>query len=91
MTVLGKVALFAGGMLFGSVGLNALTSEKAKKVYVGATAAVLRGKDTVMKTYEKIQENAGDILADAKDLNARREDCAQEVSCEKIEDTSKED
>ena len=44
-----------------------------------------------MKTYEKINENAGDILADAKELNSKREEKKSVKKCEKIEDTSEKD
>ena len=33
---------------------------------------VLRAKDSVMKTVNTVQENAGDILADAKAINEER-------------------
>ena len=36
------------------------------------TAAVLRMKDQVMKTATNLQENCGDILADAKEINEQR-------------------
>ena len=36
-----KVALFAGGALFGSAGIEILTSKDAKKLYTQCTAAVL--------------------------------------------------
>ena len=37
-----KVAIFVGGMLFGSAGFKILASKDAKKVYTQTTAAVLR-------------------------------------------------
>ncbi|MCM0707232.1 hypothetical protein DWV16_10915 [Anaerotruncus sp. AF02-27] len=73
-----KLALFAGGVLFGSAGIRLLTSKDAKKAYAHSTAAVLRMKDCVMETVTKAQENAGDILAEAKDINEARA-AAQEV------------
>lgn len=68
----GKVAAFVGGALFGSAGIKLLTSKDAKKVYTHATAAVLRVKDCVMDTATQVQENCGDILADAKAINEAR-------------------
>ena len=62
----------AGGALFGSAGIELLTSKDAKKVYTQCTAAVLRMKDQVMKTATSLQENCGDILADAKEINEQR-------------------
>lgn len=68
----GKVAAFVGGALFGSAGIKLLTSKDAKKAYTHATAAVLRMKDCVMETATQVQENCGDILADAKAINEAR-------------------
>ena len=67
-----KVGLFAGGVLFGTAGIKILTSKDAKKLYTQCTAAVLRMKDQVMKTATTLQENCGDILADAKEINEQR-------------------
>ena len=67
-----KIALFAGGTLFGSAGIRLLSSKDAKKAYTHATAAVLRMKDSVMETVTVVQENCGDILAEAKDMNEAR-------------------
>ncbi len=67
-----RLACFVGGALFGSVGIKLLTSKDAKKVYTHVTAAGLRMKDSVMETVTVVQENAGDILASAKDLNEER-------------------
>ena len=52
-----KIGLFAGGALFGSAGIELLTSKDAKKVYTQCTAAVLRMKDSVMETATTLQEN----------------------------------
>ena len=83
--MLTKLALFAGGMLFGTAGLKILSSKDAKKVYAHTTAAVIRAKDSVMETVSTIRENADDILADAKAINASR--CAEEKECV-VEDCS---
>ena len=39
-----KLALFLGGVVFGSAGFKVLSSKDAKKVYTQTTAAVLRMK-----------------------------------------------
>ena len=67
-----SLALFAGGVLFGSAGIKLLSSKDAKKVYTHTTAAALRMKDCVMGTVTTVQENAADILASAKDINQER-------------------
>lgn len=79
-----NLALFAGGVLFGSAGIKLLSSKDAKKVYSHTTAAVLRIKESVMDTVTTVQENAGDILAEAKDINEKRAAQAEET----VEDTS---
>ena len=67
-----KVGMFVGGALFGTAGVAILKSKDAKGAYTQATAAVLRGKDCVMKTVSTLRENCDDIYEDAKDLNERR-------------------
>ena len=74
------LACFAGGALFGSVGLKLLASRDAKKVYTHLTAAGLRAQKSVMETVTAVQEEAADILAAAKDVNAERE--AKEAEAE---------
>ncbi len=71
-SLLAKLGLFAGGVLFGTVGIKILSSKDAKKVYTEATAAALRAKDCVMTTVTTVKENADDILADAKEINEKR-------------------
>ena len=78
MNNMGKLGLFAGGVLFGTAGLKILTSRDAKKVYTQTTAAVLRAATA-------IKEGAADILADAKDVNEQR---AVEAEAEVIEDAA---
>ena len=67
-----KTGLFAAGVLFGTAGIKILSSKDAKKLYTNCTAAVLRAKDCVMKTVTTVQENAGDIYADAQQINEDR-------------------
>ena len=67
-----KTGLFAAGVLFGTAGIKLLSSKDAKKVYTNCTAAVLRAKDCVMKIVSKVQENAEDILFEAKQINEDR-------------------
>ena len=86
---LDKVAVFAGGVLFGTAGLMVLGSKDAKKVYTQGTAAVLREKDCVMKTTNVVQENAEDILAEAKQINEKRYEKENSVEeAEEAEETT---
>lgn len=80
-----EIALFVGGTLFGSAGLKILGSKDAQKVYTHTTAAALRCRDSLMTSVTKVQEAAGDILADAKEINEAR---AEADACEVIEDTA---
>jgi len=84
-----KLGIFAGGVLFGTAGVKLLSSKDAKKVYTNCTAAVLRAKDSVMKTASTVQENAEDILAEAKQINeAALKQEAEEVTEETVADNT---
>ena len=91
-TLYKNIALFVGGSLFGSAGIKLLGSNDAKNAYTHAAAAVLRMKDQVMKTATTLQENCGDILADAKEINEERAaaDEAAVVADEAAEDKAAE-
>ena len=73
-----KTGIFAAGVLFGTAGIKVLSSKDAKKAYTQCTAAVLRAKECVMKTVSNIQENAGDIYAEAQQINDDRAQAASE-------------
>lgn len=83
--MLSGLAAFAGGVLFGTAGVKALSSREAKKAYAHTTALGLRIKDSVMETVTVVKENAGDILAEAKEINEKR---AAQIKEDVIEDTS---
>ncbi|MBQ7564541.1 MAG: hypothetical protein IJT16_11195 [Lachnospiraceae bacterium] len=74
-----KVALFAGGALFGSAGIKILSSKDAKKVYTHCTAAVLRAKDAVVDQAAILQENCQDIYEEALQINEERRN--EEAEC----------
>ncbi|MCI8283762.1 MAG: hypothetical protein HFE90_00595 [Firmicutes bacterium] len=61
--------IFSAGVLFGTAGIKILSSKDARKVYTKCTAAALRAKDCIMEIVTKVQENAEDILEEAKELN----------------------
>ena len=83
-----KLGLFAAGVLFGTAGIKVLSSKDAKKVYTHTTAAVLRAKDSVMKTVTTARENVEDIYSDAKAINEQR---AENEAAAVVEDTSEEE
>ena len=85
-----KFGLFGAGVLFGTVGLKILGSKDAQKLYAHTTAAVLRAKDSVMKTVTTIREGAEDVYADAQDISESRarknaEAVIEDVPAEKAE------
>lgn len=67
-----KLAIFAGGVLFGTAGIKALGSRDAKKAYTHVTAAALRAQDCVMDAATKVREGAADVYEDAKRINSER-------------------
>lgn len=81
-----KLGAFAGGVLFGTAGIKILSSKDAKKVYTHCTAAVLRAKDSVVKTATAIQENGEDIPAEAKKINDERVAEEEEAVVEDIDE-----
>ena len=83
-----KFAMFAAGVLFGTAGIKVLVSKDAKKAYAHTTAAVLRAKDSVMKTVTTARENVEDIYSDAKAINEQR---AEDEAAAVVEDTSEEE
>lgn len=86
MSAWGKLGVFAGGVLFGTAGISILKSRDMKKAYTHCTAAVLRGKDAVMKTGATLKENCDDIYSDACDINEKR---AEEAEAKEIEDAKR--
>ena len=83
--------LFAAGLLLGTAGVKILSSKDAKNVYTKCTAAVLRAKESVMKTVTTVQENAGDIYAEAQQINEDRaakeeQEYAEAVAAEEAEE-----
>lgn len=81
-----KTGIFAAGVLFGTAGVKLLSSKDAKKVYTHTAAAVLRAKESVMKTVTTIQENAEDIYAEAQQINEERaaKEAEFEDECENV-------
>ena len=81
------IGLFLGGVLMGTAGINILTSDDAKKIYVQGTAAALRGKEEVMTAATALRENCEDIYAEALEVNEKRaEEKAAAAEEEIIED-----
>ncbi|MBQ9396119.1 MAG: hypothetical protein IJU23_11495 [Proteobacteria bacterium] len=67
-----EYGIFACGVLFGTAGLKLLGSRDAKRGYAHVAAALLRAKDEVMKQVTAVRESYADVMADARDINAKR-------------------
>lgn len=80
-----KTGIFATGLLFGTAGIKILSSKEAKQVYTVCTAGMLRAKACVLKTITTIQENAEDILAEAKQINEENSESDKEAAAEVAE------
>ena len=81
--IIKQTALFAGGLLFGTAGMSILKSKDAKRLYAESAAAVLRAKEEIMTGVTAVRETAGDILAEATDINEKR---AEEAAAKAITD-----
>lgn len=79
----GKLGLFAGGVLFGTAGIGILKSKDMQNAYTHCAAAVLRGKDAIVKTGTKFRESCSDMAEDARDINEQRRIKAEEKEVEK--------
>ena len=73
-----------------NTGVKVLASKDAKKLYINCLAAGLRAKESVMTTATNIQENAGDILAEAKEINRVRAEEAAKAADPEVEETVEE-
>lgn len=67
---------FLGGVIAGVTGARLARTEKARKLLVETTAALLRAKDTALENGTEVQATAEDIVAEAKELNRKREEAA---------------
>jgi hypothetical protein len=64
-----SVLLLLAGFVAGTLGLKALASEPARKLYVGAVAQGLKTKADAEKIYEEGKARFEDILSEAEYLN----------------------
>lgn len=66
-----KAGLMIGGAIAGLIGLKVAKSKCAKKALVHTTAAALRAKEAALDSSAAVQEGAGDIVAEAKEVNRK--------------------
>ncbi len=83
-----KSGLLVGlGVLVGSLGLRALTSNTAKKVYVQGVAKGLQAKSAYENIVEQAKAQVDDIVAEAKYINSTDAECT--CAAEATEETPK--
>lgn len=84
-----NAALLGAGFLIGSVGLKALTSAPAKRLYVQGVACGLRAKEAYEDVVEEAKAQVDDIVAEAVYLNAQQDvECECECCCDDAEDAA---
>lgn len=57
---------FMGGLLLGTVGLKALTSKDAKRLYSNVIAKGMEIRDGIEASIDEAKQEGEDVLADAK-------------------------
>ena len=63
------IGLVGAGFLLGTVGVKALTSKPAKKLYVQGVSKVLQARTAGLDIIEQAKSNLDDIVAEASYLN----------------------
>ncbi|WP_311482604.1 DUF6110 family protein [uncultured Anaerococcus sp.] len=87
-----KFLRIGAGVLVGALGGKILSSELAKKAAVGAVAGGLRVKKSIDKTVEQVRVSADDIVAEAKEANAKEDlEKAKKAAELNIDEVAKED
>ncbi len=80
--------LVGAGFLLGTVGIKALTSKAAKKVYVKGVAKGLQAKTCYEDIVEQAKAQVDDIVAEARYVNVSAQD-QEEVGSAQVEETKK--
>lgn len=87
-----KILRIGAGVLVGALGGKVLSSEFAKKAAVGAVAGGLRVKESIDKTVEQVRVSADDIVAEAKEANAKEDlEKAKKAAELNIDEVARED
>ncbi|MDR0514035.1 MAG: DUF6110 family protein [Coriobacteriaceae bacterium] len=76
-----NIGLVAAGFLLGTVGVKALTSKPAKKLYVQGISKTLQVKSAGLDIIEQAKSNLDDLVAEASYLNVK-EDAAKAEKAE---------
>ncbi|MDE7390674.1 MAG: hypothetical protein K2M82_07030 [Lachnospiraceae bacterium] len=64
-----KAGIITGGILLGTAGIKAITSDDAKKAYAECTAAALRAKDDVKNVLSGIKSDIKEVYNEAVRIN----------------------
>ena len=67
------LATFVGGVVLGGLGITSCASKKGRRALTKLTACGLRVKDGIMDGVDRVQAEAEDIVAEAKEINQARE------------------
>ena len=71
------IGLVGAGFLLGTVGVKALTSKPAKKLYVQGVSKVLQARTAGLDIIEQAKSNLDDIVAEANYLNEQGDEPAK--------------
>jgi hypothetical protein len=71
------IGLVGAGFLLGTVGVKALTSKPAKKLYVQGVSKVLQARSAGLDIIEQAKSNLDDIVAEASYLNEQGDEPAK--------------
>lgn len=79
LKMIGKqvIGLVGAGFLLGTVGVKALTSKPAKKLYVQGVSKVLQARTAGLDIIEQAKSNLDDIVAEANYLNEQGDEPAK--------------
>jgi hypothetical protein len=68
--------LVGAGFLLGTLGIKALTSKPAKKLYVQGVSKALQARNAGQDIIEQAKSNLDDIVAEATYLNDQEKEAA---------------
>ncbi len=72
-------ALLGAGFLLGTLGMKAVRSDAAHRLYVQAVAAGMRAKQGCEGVAEQVMAEVDDIVAEAKYLNEQQCECDGDI------------
>jgi hypothetical protein len=76
------IGLVGAGFLLGTLGVKALTSKPAKKLYVQGVSKALQARSAGLDIVEQAKSNLDDIVAEASYLNEQDTSTAEAAKSE---------